>query len=452
MDIKQLREQLGEAYKRIKELRDRLHDGDTPREFTAEERQSWEAANADYDRLKEQIEHEERFERLRVEQETVVDPLDGRNATGGRNGRGPQPGNPADATLAFSAWARSAAALPVRQDEAEACARLGFSPTAREIRLNFMPTAQYRQMQAAANSGHSSGLMSRAMSVVTGSSGGVTVGETFLSTLEVNQLAFGGIRQAAGSIRTDTAEPYHWPNVDDTSNEATIVAEGADVTTEVDASFNGQVWYAHKFKSGWINVSRELLEDSAVDIAGTIGEMFGQRFGRGTNTKFTTGTGAGEPMGIMTTGAAENGVTAASATAIVPTELVALIHSVDPAYRTMGCKFMMHDNVLLHLRQLQDGDGNFIWRGGLEFGVADKLLGYEYVINQAMASSVATTNKTVLFGDLSRYKIRTVRGMRLHRADELKLGTDQVAFIAFLREDGNLLNAGTCPCKYITQA
>ena len=47
------------------------------------------------------------------------------------------------------------------------------------------------------------------------------------------------------------------------------------------------------------------------------------------------------------------------------------------------------------------------------------------------------------------YKIRDVGVLRLRRLDERYAEKDQVGFLAFLRSDSRLLNAGQNPIKYI---
>jgi len=41
-------------------------------------------------------------------------------------------------------------------------------------------------------------------------------------------------------------------------------------------------------------------------------------------------------------------------------EIIELTHSVDVAYRTAGCAFMMHDAVFKEASLLKDGDGNYL--------------------------------------------------------------------------------------------
>ena len=58
----------------------------------------------------------------------------------------------------------------------------------------------------------------------------------------------------------------------------------------------------------------------------------------------------------------------------------------------------------------------------------------------------------MIYGDLTKYIIREVRGITLMRLDERCAELHQVAFLAFARYDGDLLDAGTNPVKYLTLA
>lgn len=77
-------------------------------------------------------------------------------------------------------------------------------------------------------------------------------------------------------------------------------------------------------------------------------------------------------------------------------------------------------------------------------------MGYPYYVNMDMAT-IAASAKTVLFGQLKKYKIRRVMGMRVLRLVERFADYGQIALIGFARYDGNLLDAGTHPVKYLVQ-
>jgi HK97 family phage major capsid protein len=67
-------------------------------------------------------------------------------------------------------------------------------------------------------------------------------------------------------------------------------------------------------------------------------------------------------------------------------------------------------------------------------------------------ATLATGNKTVLFGQLKKYKIRRVKELAILRLVERFADYGQIALIGFARYDGNLLDAGTKPVNYLKQA
>ena len=144
------------------------------------------------------------------------------------------------------------------------------------------------------------------------------------------------------------------------------------------------------------------------------------------------------------------GVTAAAASAITFDEIVDLEHQVDIAYR-IGARFMLADSTVQVLRKLKDSEGRYLWQQSHVAGVPGLLFNYPYVVNNDMAT-ITNSAKTVLFGQLSKYKIRDVAGIRLRRLTELYAANDQEGFVLFVRSDGNLLNAGGGPVKYLQQA
>ncbi len=107
---------------------------------------------------------------------------------------------------------------------------------------------------------------------------------------------------------------------------------------------------------------------------------------------------------------------------------------------------MMNDNSLSKIKLLTDSQGRPLWIPGLVNGAPDTLLGSPYVINQDMATMTISA-KSILFGDFSKYLIRDVRDVTLLRLDERYAEFLQVAFLAFMRTDGDLLNAGTVPIR-----
>lgn len=495
--LQALLERRGREGTAIEEFRGRAYrdgNGQTltqPREFTAEERAEWTRLNAAYDATNREVELARRSEQIARDQREAADwareqelrntsgtPAAGNGAAGGNAGeprgaggfdtqeqrdqferqtreRLQQRGGQAteeDRDLALNAWARSQFGLELDQRHVEACRRAGMRPEQRQLRVPLARSERWRDLQRIVRSTHPSQydqMNTRALSISGLSAGASLVAESFVRRLEMAMLEYGGMLQVAELIRTTTGEPMKWPTVNDTGNKGRRVGAGVAVATNRDPTTGAQSLNAYKWTSDCILIDQELLEDSAVNLADLLPAMLGERLGRIMNEEMTTGDGSGMPYGIVTQ--ATTGKTCASATAIAADEWIELVHSVDPAYRR-GAGFMMNDAVVLDTRLLKDGTGAYLWRSGLQEGVPDRLLGYPITVNQDMASSIASAAVVAVFGRLSSYKVRQVREARIYRLEERYRDSDQDGFVAFIRGDGMLLDAGTHPVKKLVMA
>ncbi|MDE2099261.1 MAG: phage major capsid protein [Patescibacteria group bacterium] len=290
-----------------------------------------------------------------------------------------------------------------------------------------------------------------------GSGGGYFVPVGFVDEIEEAMKWYGDMLQSSTIMDTATGQPLPFPTDNDTSTVGELVGEGTQVT-EADVTPGNVILGAFKYSTKMVKVSLELLQDSAFDLESYVKERFAIRLGRILNTHFTTGAGTTLPKGIITAATAgptaigssgNDGGSGTAANSIGSDDLVALEHSVDKAYRR-GSAFMANDATIKFLKQLKDKYGRPLWLPGIAVGAEDTILGYEYFTNNDMAT-IATTNKTVLFGQLKKYLIRRVKEMAVLRLNERYADYGQVAFIGFARYDGNLLDAGTHPVKYLVQ-
>jgi HK97 family phage major capsid protein len=140
-------------------------------------------------------------------------------------------------------------------------------------------------------------------------------------------------------------------------------------------------------------------------------------------------------------------VTAANSTtqvsAVTYDSLVALQHSLDPAYRG-NAGWMFNDSTLRAIRQMRDGSQRPIFVPGYETGnpggAPDRLLGAPITINQDMANMAANA-RSILWGDFSGYYIRDVMAVEMYRfADSFFTRNGQVGFLAWMRSGGNLID------------
>ena len=444
----ELREKLRPLLVRINELRDKAEE--EKRVFTKEEDANWEALHKEFEGIKDRAEKAEKVESLEAELlADIPDPanqrvgqpdFDSRNSDKPDDNRG-QGGDAfvanQDTDLAVRAWVAGGAEGDIPKEQWDAAKRCGINPHAKSINIPLMRTAPRSISEV------------RALSAITGTAGGATVAEGFIPRLEIALLAYGRIRNLCEVIRTSEGNDLPWPMLDDTSNEGSRVGENKEVD-DTDIDFTGLVLKAHKFTSDAIRVPSELIQDSAFNIPQLIGDRLGERLARRQNREYTTGDDTNAPQGAVV--GSTLGKTCASATAFTYDEIIEFFHSVDPSYRE-DFTWMMHDTVLLYLKKLKDGEGNYLWRSGnLANGVPATIEDKPYVINQHMASTVEASAKIILGGKFDAYKCREVNAVQLRRSDDLYIRSDQSVFLAFMRFDGGLLDAGTHPLKHMIMA
>ncbi|MGH0354625.1 phage major capsid protein [Sinorhizobium meliloti] len=282
----------------------------------------------------------------------------------------------------------------------------------------------------------------RAQAVGTDSKGGYLVPEGFMAELVKSLKAWGPMLDPGVTrvLTTTAGNSIPWPTMDDTSNEGSLIGENTQVT-ETEISFGTKTLEAYKYTSGVVLVSAELLQDSAIDVEGTVRSAMAERIGRIGNRHLTVGTGSSQPNGIVTAATAVTGVAAAAA--LTFDDMIELFHAVDPAYRDdPSVRFMFNDGTLKSLRKIKDTvTGNYIWQpADVRTGAPATILDKPYSINQAMAA-IGASNKSVAFGAFNRYVVRMVREFAVRRLMERYADYDQTGFIGFTRLDGELLDA-----------
>ena len=215
------------------------------------------------------------------------------------------------------------------------------------------------------------------------------------------------------------------------------IPESDDAFTQISLS-------AHKFAT-MIRISRELLYDSAFDMASYIAHEFVRRAGAAEEQAIISGDGSHKPIGLLhDTLGAEVGVTTASTTAITADELIDLQHSIKSGYRRKAC-WIMNDATIAAIRKLKDGQGQYIWQPGIKEGAPDMLFNQKVLMSNYMPL-VATGNKVILYGDYSYYWLAEREGRTLERLNELFAVTDQVGFKLTERLDGRLILQEAVKC------
>lgn len=273
-----------------------------------------------------------------------------------------------------------------------------------------------------------------ALQIGTDTEGGYLVPDEFERTL-VEALDDENIFRRLANVITTSSGDRKIPVVASKGTASWIDEEGA--IPESDDSF-GQVSIGAYKLGTMIKVSEELLNDSVFNLETYISKEFARRIGNKEEDAFFTGDGSGKPTGILAaTGGAQLGVTTASATAITIDEVLDLFYSLKASYRNKAV-FVMNDATVKAIRKLKDGQGQYLWQPSLQAGTPDTIMNRP-LYTSAYVPTIASTAKSIVFGDFSYYWVADRQGRVFKRLNELYAATGQVGFVATQRVDGKLI-------------
>ena len=278
------------------------------------------------------------------------------------------------------------------------------------------------------------------------SSGEELVPETVRPNVIDTLKAFGGTEKMAQVFTTGTGNDFRVPSHDDSTEEGELLANQDTAVAQKDlADFKVVSFGAKTMSSKTISITREMIQDSIIDITSFATRRVGRRLGRGWDKQFTSVSNLpsevnGAPAntappqitgmtGVVSV--SKLGVTAAAVDEITYDEMVELQYKIEQGYlegedaeyglspETGGrIGYLISRDAEKVLRLLKDGNDRPIWQPGygniIGKNMGPTLMGYPYQVSNTMAS-VATGNKPVLFGNFSYYGIRKVHAVEIFR-------------------------------------
>ena len=273
----------------------------------------------------------------------------------------------------------------------------------------------------------------------------------FYDQLLAHLIEVSGILQAGPTIlNTAGGESLQVPRTTAHSTAA-LTAQVAGIA-EADPAFGLVTLSAFKY-GALISVARELLDDSAVDLIGYLAMQAGRAIGNAFGADLVTGTGTAQPSGLI--GNATLGVTSTNtgkSGALVYADLVNLEYSVIAPYRqSRSCYWIAADKTIGSFRLIVDSNSRPIWEPSVVLGSPDLLLGKPLVADPYVPA-LATSSKSLLFGDFAQFFVRLVGPVRFERSDDYQFNTDLVTFRAVLRGDGTLVDRTGACMKYAAGA
>jgi HK97 family phage major capsid protein len=343
----------------------------------------------------------------------------------------------------------------VTSEMRDAANAVGMNINQHQMQVRSSDDADFARLQSDFRSTHPSKVSrlneERALSKVS-TPGSELVPQSWVAQVELAMLTYGPLLSYVTSLTTNTGEVLNYPTGDDTANEGGVVSEGTDnnAAAQPDPTMATIAVGAFEYVSKFIKVPFTLQRDSIVNIDLLVATLVGERMGRIFTNHGTVGTGTNQMQGIRTGSA--TGVTAASATAISGDDIINLAYSVDAAYRANGI-YMANDSIIAAVRRLKDTTGQYLWQSMLREGTPDTLNGRPIIPNSYMASTMVSTNISMLFGDFSKYLFRRVSAGTLYRLQERFAESLMTGYLFHQSADGRLLRANATtlnPVKRLT--
>lgn len=272
----------------------------------------------------------------------------------------------------------------------------------------------------------------RTLNITTDANGGYTVPDEWFRQIVMKQEEFNFVRSIATILPTVSGDMNI--TVESDAGEATWTAESG-AYTEDDATFARVTLGAHKL-ARIQKVSEEFLQDSFVAVESYLADAFGRSFGKAEEKAFLTGSGTGQPTGVV---AGTTQTVPAAAGAISSDNILELAYAVKRPYRANGV-YVMHDSTALAVRLLKDANDQYLWRPGLAAGEPDTINNRPVYTSDAM-DEIGAGNTSIVFGDFQYYWIANRSTPTMQRLNELYAANGQVGFKMFQRVDGKVVLA-----------
>ena len=288
--------------------------------------------------------------------------------------------------------------------------------------------------------------VSNDMGVGTSAGGGYTVPAGFRQKLVETMKAYGGLAAAVDSFDTGNGAPIEYPSLDDTANSGAVTGEGAAPSSGADLTFGSVKLGAYDYTSSGpsgnpIRVSWALLQDSAFDVVAMLTRAMGTRIARAQAAHWCTGTGVGQPLGLV--GSVTADATLATLSTLIYDDLLDAEDALDPAYE-QNAAWVMNKGTWTGIRGVVDSTGRPLVMAestGIGGRVEKSLLGYPVIIDQGMPAYTTAGNPFAVLGDLREaYVIRRVSNPAVIVNPWTRANYRQTEFTAWQRADGTVQN------------
>ena len=278
---------------------------------------------------------------------------------------------------------------------------------------------------------------------------GDVVPDDFLKELQETILEYGMLNASARHLSTEDNGTLSIPVINDTANAGVWTAESGAIT-KADFVTSTKQMGAYKVATG-IEVSTELINDSFFNLESYVAGALGTRLARSIESAIVTGSGTGQPLGILVD-ASTGSYGSAVAGVVDSTDLITAVFDLQPSSRT-GANIYVSDDLMKNLTLETDSTGRPLLQTQSGATPADPvkqtLNGYPVIVNYELAA-VGTGSESAFIGNMDNYLVRDVRNITVKRDEYSGMANDMVSFYATARLDGKVISANDAFVKVVT--
>lgn len=189
-------------------------------------------------------------------------------------------------------------------------------------------------------------------------------------------------------------------------------------------------------------VSDQDLEDAVFNLEQEILDNCTEQFAKAEGAAFVSGTGQGQPEGILTNASISADAQAGSASGnVTAAGLITIWGNLKTVYSKQAT-WLMNRATIAQIRGLTDSQGRFLWEPGLADGTPPNLLGSPYIEVPDMPNTPSATGTTypILYGNVKRgYLIVDRINVVVRRLQEKYAESGQIAYLVRKRVGGQVV-------------
>ena len=263
----------------------------------------------------------------------------------------------------------------------------------------------------------------------------VTIASDIIDTVKemCPLLEHADIYHVAGELRLPKFKPTSGaPAGATTPIAAAYVNEFAELT-EHTAQFE-TVNLSNQIIGVLVKMSKSLLNRAGFDVRGFIVKKVAKAIVEFLEREMLVGNGGARIQGAIKTNTT---VTAANVDKITTEDLVDLQMSVPTVYQ-QNCMWIMHKDILKHLRKLKDANGNFLLQPDLRQGFGYTILGKPVHLSDSMEKEITNEKEVILYMDASGYAVKITKAVEIQMLMEKYATQYAVGVCAYCEIDAKI--------------